>query len=281
MFKAAGIVDSKGEAKAPTTWAEVLAYAKKLTKKDDKGVITQYGFSFLRDNDWQAVDPFLSLLFSNGGKYLADDFSKSLFNGAEGVAALDAEVQLFKDGSTDSSGNSYDFGKNKVAMVVSPPWTKANFAADFGDKLESTVGVAPMPTMKSANTLQYSWFSGVMKASSHQKEAWDFLKWFSQEKQASGTTRYGDLLAETIGAIPARKVDFDSHKAVLGDFYTSVYVNQMKNSTAEPNVLQSSEIKKALMSEIQSAWDGKKTSKQALDSAAEAVNKLLDQNYKK
>ena len=281
MFKAAGIVDSKGEAKAPTTWAEVLADSKKLTKKDTKGVITQYGFSFLRDNDWEAVDPFLSLLFSNGGKYLADDFSKSLFNGPEGVQALDAEVQLFKDGSTDSSGNFYDFSKNKVAIVVSPPWTKTNFATDFGSKFESTVGVAPLPYLKSANTLQYSWFAGVMKASAHQKAAWDFLKWFSSDVQASGTTRYGDLLAETIGAIPARKVDFDSHKDVLGDFFTSVFINQMKVSTAEPNVLQSSDIKKALMSEIQSAWDGKKTSQQALDSAAEAVNKILDQNYKK
>lgn len=280
MYKAAGIVDASGNAKAPTTWQEVLSNAKKLTKKDSKNVITQYGFAALRDNDWQSVDPFLSLLFSNAGSFLSSDLTKSVFNSAAGVQALDAQVQLFKDGSTDTNGNFYDFGKNKVAQVVSPPWTKANFASDFGDKFEATVGVAPLPYLKAPGTLQYSWFAGVMKGSTHQKEAWDFLKWFSSDVQSSGTTRYGDLLAETIGAIPGRKVDFDGHKETLGDFFTSVYVKQMKDSTAEPNVLQLSDMKKTLMDEIQATWDGKKTSQQALDSAATAIDKILAQYYK-
>jgi multiple sugar transport system substrate-binding protein len=279
LFKQAGIVDAQGNAKAPTTWAEVLADAKKLTKRDSKGAITQYGFAFLRDNDWQAVDPFLSLLFTNGGEYLSGDLKKALFNSAAGVQALDAEVQLFKDGSTDTAGNFYDFGKGTVGIVVSPPWTKANFAEAFGDKFGTTVGVAPLPYLKNPATLQYGWFTGVMKDSAHQQEAWDFLKWFTSEAQSSGTTRYGDLLANTIGAIPAPKVDFEKHKDVLGDFFTSVYVQQMKDSKAEPNVLQSSDIKAALMTEIQAAWDGTKTSQQALDSAAATINKILEQNY--
>ncbi|HSX17392.1 MAG TPA: extracellular solute-binding protein [Patescibacteria group bacterium] len=280
LFKQAGIVDSAGNAKAPTTWQEVLDDAKKLTKRDSKNTITQYGFSFLRDNDWQAVDPFLSLLFSNKGQYLSSDYKKSLFNSTAGVAALDAEVQLFKNGSTDASGNFYDFKDGKVGMVVSPPWTKANFAAAYGANFSKVVGVTPLPYMQKASTLQYSWLTGVMKDSPNQDESWKFLQWFTEDVQKSGTTRYGDLLANTIGAIPARNVDFNKHKDVLGDFFTSVYVDQMKNSQAEPNVLQSSDIKAALMTEIQAAWDGKKTSKEALDSAATAVDKILAQYYK-
>jgi ABC-type glycerol-3-phosphate transport system substrate-binding protein len=34
------------------------------------------------------------------------------------------------------------------------------------------------------------------------------------------------------------------------------------------------------MTEIQAAWDGKKTSKEALDSAATAINAILAQYYK-
>lgn len=278
LFKQAGIVDAAGNPKAPTTWTEVLDDAKKLTKTGNNGVISQYGFAFLRDFDWQGVDPLLSLLFSNGGQYLSDDLTKAKFNSPAGVAALDAELQLFKNKSTDANGNFFDFKDGKVGMVISPPWTKATFAAAYGDAFEKTVGVAPFPSLKTSAPLQYSWFTGVMKQSPNQEEAWKFLHWFTSDIQPSGTTRYGDLMADTIGAIPARTVDFNKHQNVLGDFFTGVFVKQMKQSKAEPNVLQSNAIKGLLMKEVQAAWDGKKTSKEALDSAANSVDAILEQN---
>jgi len=279
LFKQAGIVDASGNAKAPKTWQDVIDAAKKLTKKDGSGAITQYGIAFTKDAEWQVADPFLSLLFSNGGSYLSSDLSKATFNSAEGVAALEAQLQLFKDKSTDVQGNFFDFQSGKVGMVIAPPWTKSTFATSYGGKFESTVGVAPFPYLKKPGTLQYSWFTGVMKDSKHQTEAWKFLKWFATETQAGGTTRLGDLLAGTIGAIPARKVDFEKHKDVLGDFFTKVYVEQMKDSTAEPNVLESDSIKQKLIDEIQAAWSGEKTSKEALDSAATEINKILGLYY--
>lgn len=279
LYKEAGIVDGSGNAKAPKTWQDVIDNAKKLTKRSGN-TITQHGIAFTKDTEWQVADPFLSLLFANGGQYLSEDLSKAAFNSDAGVAALDAQVKLYKDLSTDLTGNFFDFGKGKVGQVVAPPWTKGSFAADFGANFESTVGVAPFPSMKEAGTLQYSWFTGVMKDSASQEEAWAFLKWLSSETQGSeGTTRMGDLLANTIGAIPARKVDFEKHKSTLGDFFTSVYVGQMKDSTAEPNVLQSDQIKEKLITQIQAAWSGEKTSKQALDDAATEINKILDLFY--
>lgn len=277
LFKKAGLVDANGNVLYPKTWTEFVDTAVKLTKKDTKGHISQYGVAFSNE-DWQVVDPFLSLLYSNEGKYLSSDMKKSLFNSKEGVEALDAELALFKRGATDMNSNFFDFGKGKVAMVIAPPWVKSGFKANFGDKFESTVGVAPIPVYKNPATSGYSWFTGVMAKSKNKEEAWKFLKWFTMQTQTSGTTRYGDLLAFTIGSIPARKVDFDSHKEVLGDFFTSVYVAQMKNSVAEPNLNNSSKIKSALMEEILSAWSGKKTSVQALDSAAAKIDKILAEN---
>jgi multiple sugar transport system substrate-binding protein len=274
LFKAAGI------AQPPTTWAEFVADAAKLTKKDAKGNITQYGMSFLIDNDWEVVDPFLSLLFSNGGQYLSADNKKALFNGPEGVAALDAELQLFKQGSTDINGNFFDFGKGKVAMVIAPPWNKTQFEQNFGAKAATTIGVAPFPYMVKPATLQYGWFTGVSAKSQHKQEAWDFLRWYSSsvEDAATGTTPLGTLMAENIGAIPGRTADFNDHKAILGDFYTKTFIDQMKTSVAEPNVAQASDVKKILMTEIQAAWSGQKTAQQVLDSAATQINKILAQN---
>lgn len=277
IFKKAGLVDANGNVLYPKTWTEFVDTAVKLTKRDTKGHISQYGVAFSNE-DWQVVDPFLSLLYSNGGKYLSDDMKKSLFNSPEGVQALEAELALFKKGATDMNGNFFDFGKGTVAMVIAPPWVKAGFKANFGSKFEGTVGVAPIPVYKNPATSGYSWFMGVMNKSENKEEAWNFLKWFAMETQPSGTTRYGDLLVGTIGAIPARKVDFDSHKEVLGDFFTKEYVNQMKNAVAEPNVNNGSQIKSILQAEILSAWLGKATAKQALDSAAQKIDKILAGN---
>ena len=43
------------------------------------------------------------------------------------------------------------------------------------------------------------------------------------------------------------------------------------------NVANASTIKSTLMTEIQAAWAGQKTAQQALDSAATAINKILQQ----
>lgn len=276
LFKAAGI------ATAPKTWNELVADAAKLTKKDAKGAISQYGIAFLIDNDWQVVDPYLSLLFSNGGQYISSDNKTALFNSPAGVAALEAELQLFKQGSTDINGNFYDFGKGKVAMVIAPPWNKTTFKGNFGARFEEAVGVAPIPYMVKPASLQYSWFIGVSAKSQHKQEAWDFLRWLTSTLRPPviGTTALGDLMATNIGAIPARKVDFNSHKDVLGDFYTKTFIDQMKYSVAEPNVAQATDLKAILMKQIQAAWSGQKTAKQALDDAAASINAILAQNYK-
>lgn len=262
---------------APRTWSELLDAAKKLTKRGENGNVTQYGIAFIKGNDWQVVDPFLSLLFSNNGEFLSEDLSESLITEAAAVETLTAEAQLFRDGSTDINANFFDFKDGKVAMVISPPWTKAIFAEGFGENFESTVGVSPMPYMTKPATLQYSWFMGVMNKSKNKEAAWEFIKWFTSEIQASGTTRYGDLLANTIGAIPSRKVDLNNQRA-LKDFFTKVYVAQLSSSVAEPNVLRSADIKKELMSEIEAAWTEQKTPEEALQSAKEKIDKILSTN---
>ncbi len=279
IFKAAGIIDTKGEPVYPRTWKELVTTAIKLTKKDNKGNISQYGIAFLKGNDWQVVDPFVSLLISNGGQYLSPDFTSAQFNSPAGVAALEAQLELFTKGATDINGNFFDFGDKKVAMVISPPWTKTQFKQKFGDSFATSVGVAPLPILMKPASVQYSWFMGVMAKSPHKKEAWDFLRWLSSDIQPSGTTRYGDLMAENIGGIPARTVDFTSHTDILGDSFTKMYVDQMKHSIPEPNVLQANMIKASLMKQIEAAWSGQKTAKAALDAAATEVNGILSQYY--
>ncbi|MBN2142636.1 ABC transporter substrate-binding protein [Candidatus Woesearchaeota archaeon] len=277
IFKKAGIVDADGNAKPPTTWAELADYAKKTTIKDANGNIEQYGIAFYKGIDGYVVDPFLSLLFSNGGKFLSDDEKKCMLNNEAGVETLTAMTDLFKSGSTDFTGTLWDFGKGKVAMVIVAPWTEGNYRQALGSDFEKVVGIAPVPKMKKSASLQYSWILGVMSSSPHKQEAWDFLRWFTSEVQPDrGTTRYGDLLARTIGAIPSRKIDLDGNKDKMGDsFFKKTFVEEIPNSVAEPNVMNSAKIKEIMRIEIEASWAGEKTPKEALDSACEKIDQLL------
>ena len=269
IFKEAGIT------KPPKTFSELVDAAVATTKYDANGNIVRYGIAFLKGNDWQVVDPFLAWTFTNGGGYLSPDLSAALFNSPAAKQVLEGELQLFTRRATDNNGNFFNFKDGKVAMVISPPWLKAIFKAGFGDSFDSVVGVAPLPYFEKPATLQYSWFMGVMAQSKYRSQAWEFLKWFNTEVQASGTTRYGDLLADTIGAIPSRKIDLDRHQNVLADSFTKVFVDQIKSSVSEPNVANADQIKKLLMSQIEAAWSGQKSAAEALDAAAAAVNALL------
>lgn len=263
----------------PQTFDALIQDAIKTTKYDQNGNITQYGIAFLKGNDWQVVDPFLAWLFSDNGQFLSSDFSQALFNSSAGKEVLSGELTLFNKKVTDNNGNFFDFKDGKVAYVISPPWTKALIQEGFKDKFASTVGVAPLPYFKKPATLQYSWFMGVMAKSQHKKEAWEFLKWFNTEVQpATNTTRYGDLLANTINAIPSRKIDLDNHKNLLSDPFMKVFVDQIPNSVAEPNVANASIIKKILMGQIEAVWAGQKTSDEGLKAATDEINQLLKDN---
>ena len=277
MFKDAGIVDAQGNALPPATWDEAVNDAVKLARHDAQGHITRYGFAFQPDIDDFITDPFLSVLFTNGGHYLSDDLTKCRLNEPAGVQALDKFLALFRRGATDPNGNLWDISKGTVAMAIMAPWVEQDLRDSLGDAFDSTIGVAPIPQLKQRSTLQYSWFIGVMQGSKHQKEAWDFLRWFTEEVQPStGTTRLSDLLAQNIGAIPSRKADIAGEQAFVGgSSFRKPFVDALPFSVPEPNVQNAADIKTALRNQIQTAWVGKKTAQQALDDACSAIDMLL------
>ncbi len=281
LFKEAGVIDEQGEPKIPVTWNELIDAASKITKKDSEGNIIQYGFAFSKGMDWGVVDPFLCLLVSNGGKYLSDDNSQCLVNSSEGVEALEKILELFSKGGTDAYGDVISgFGEGKTAMILMPPWVEGMFRDALGDKFDTDVGVAPVPYLKKPGTLQYSWFMGVLSKSKHKKEAWEFLRWFTSEIQPkTGTTRYGDLLTDPIGAIPSRRSDIEGNKDKLNTPFKRVFVEELENSVPEPNIMQASQVKNILMGEIESAWAGEKTAKESLDSACAKINEILAKYY--
>ncbi|MBI9082378.1 MAG: extracellular solute-binding protein [Desulfobacterales bacterium] len=285
IFRESGLVDDEGNIKYPRTWEELLDAAARTTKLDADGKMVQCGFAFFKGMDFGVVDPFLSLLFTNNGRFLSEDNKTFLANSPEGVQTLEAMKALFKIGAADLSFNMWDFGKETVAMVIAAPWTESHFRGAFRKKLDNIdfndrVGVVPIPYLKKRANLQYSWFMGVMAQSPHKKEAWDFLRWFAGEIQPeTGRTRYGALLADTIGAIPARTSDIKRSPG-LNNPFKKVYVDQLANSVPEPSVAEYSRIKNILRIYIESALAGEISSQKALGRAAVEINEILHMHYR-
>ena len=274
------LLKEAGIAAPPNTWAELVEVAPKCTKRDAEGNITQYGFAFLAGWDSAVVHPFLSLLWSNGGEFLSEDYSRCLVNSEEGRGALEAELDLFRSGATDAKGSVWEFPNGTVAMMIMAPWYETSIKEVLQEKYQDVVGVAPIPPLKKRVNCQYTWFACVGSGSKHKKEAWSFLKWFSSEVQpATNTTREGDLMAHLIGALPPRKIDLENHPETLEDLYTRAFVEELKYARSEPNVAQGAEIKTVLMNEIVKAWNAQKTAKQALNDAAKKINEILAEFY--
>ncbi|MCL4515674.1 MAG: ABC transporter substrate-binding protein [Firmicutes bacterium] len=273
LFKEAGI------AAPPKTWDELVQIAQKLAKRDAQGKLTTSGFAFMRGWDSAVVHPFMALLFANGGQFLSKDYAKALFNSPAGVAALEQEVELFKVKATDASSEVWNFPNNTVGMMIMAPWYEGTLKSAYKDKLDEMVGVAPIPAgKKGLATSQYTWLWAVDSNSKVKKEAWELLRWLNKPRANGKTSPQGDFLVGQ-GIIPGRKADLENHNELKTDPFMKVFVDQLKNSISEPNVLQGAEIKTKLMDEIMSAWAGKKTPKQALDDAAKKVNEILEENY--
>lgn len=94
LFEEAGIE------RAPVTWDELVEFGKLLTKKDSRGIITQYGFAFPMLEESSVSDivhPYFALLYSAGGKPFNSDLTKSLLDSPEAIRAMEAIVELFEE----------------------------------------------------------------------------------------------------------------------------------------------------------------------------------------
>lgn len=273
MFEAAGIE------KAPETWDEFRDAAEKLTERDAGGKQTRAGMLFLNNWDSGVVHPWTSLLWSNGGQYVADDHSKSLFNEPKGLETLQLQVDMLTSGSAMTGIlEDNDFLTGHAAMIIMANFWGADLRAGMEGGIEN-VGVGPIPRTddNTSTAVQYQWMWGVGNASKHQDAAWDFLRWLNSPRGDNESSPMGDFLTSGLNAIPGRTSDQEAHEDVIGDPFVSPFVEALKTSRTEPIIPGAQEIKTALQKQVEAAWFGQKEPQQALDDAAAEADRILQE----
>ena len=275
MFADAGIT------KAPETFDELKDAACKLTVKNPDGTLVHTGMAVMPGWDSGVVHPFLSLLWSNNGQYLAANLSKSAFNSPEGLEVLNLYTDLIKQGCIDPGlGNSFsDFTTGKSAMVIMANWLRADLQSSFVDGYEN-VGVASIPhgANGKSTTLQYNWLWAVDKSSKNVNEAWKLVQWLNTARGAGKASPMGEYLTTALGAIPSGLSDQKALADTMSEYFMAAYLASTSTTMPEPILVGGQEIKTALQTDIEAAWYEQKTNEQALADAAKEADRILEEN---
>jgi multiple sugar transport system substrate-binding protein len=276
MFADAGLSEP------PKTLDELKDYACKLTKKKSDGTLEHTGLAVLTGWDSGVVHPFLSLLWSNGGQYIAPDLSKAEFNSPQAKEVLQAYSDMIKEGCVDPGlgGGFNDFVTGKSAMVIMANFFRSDLKNSFVDGYDN-VGVAPIPVGPSGDksvALQYNWLWTVDKTSKNAEEAWKLVKWLNSPRGEGKASPMGEYLTSALGAIPSRLSDQKALSDTLSDFFLKAYLDSASTSQPEPVLVGGQEIKTALQTQIENTWYDKASIDEALQSAATEADRILSEN---
>ncbi len=282
-FKAAGL-DAK---KPPRTFAEVIDYAKKLTKKDASGKVTQYGYS-MAVYGWF----FEQLLAVSGGYYWDNGngrdgrATKATFNSPEGVKILQwwkegYDAGVFGNFGRPTADTQKAFDAQQTAMIIeSTAGLRSRLNAAQG-KFELGTGFLPRPdeaAFQKSGTIIGGAAVYIMKdrPSAEQACAWEFVKFVSSP----------DIQAfwhAASGYYPVRKASYDVQLdkdwvAKFPQFLTAVdQLHAAPNNRVTQGGLAGimPTARQRIETAIEEVLSAKKPPQQALDDAAADVTKAL------
>ncbi|MFB9277389.1 ABC transporter substrate-binding protein [Cohnella cellulosilytica] len=182
MFKEAGID------KDPSTWAELLEDAKKLTRRSgDK--ITVRGLD-ITSND-SIVFYFLAFIQQQGADFWNDDQTQVNFSTPEAAKAMQELVDLVKVHKvTDLTklGTPDEpymiFFKGQSAITTAGPWTIAEGINTFNVENFDYMPIPSFTDQPAVFSSESGWGEVVSKQSPNSQAAWEFVQFMMEEENA-------------------------------------------------------------------------------------------------
>lgn len=204
-----GWVENNG----PSSWAELLEFAKSLTVKDDNGNITQAGLGYCYAQ-WESM--FESLIWQYGGEFRDEANTTVHFETEEAKQALEFMLNYLGTGDDAiCAGNNSrytEFVEGTAVMCVGAPWYAGGFDVDIPD---TEYQVFNMPAyVDGAEPVSLATGGWAYVVSSQCDEAtsaaaWKFVKYMTSAYEV------GEW-ALTTGALPSRvdsltDLDYDAN----------------------------------------------------------------------
>ena len=259
----------------PDTWQQVADQATFFANPPDF-----YGTQYAGKEE--AINGrFYEMLVAEGGEYL-DAEGKPAFNSEPGIRALDWFVNLYKAKAVPVGTTNYlwdDLGQGFASGTIAINLDWPGWASFFNDpkssKVAGNVGVKVQPAGSSGKRTGWSGHHGFsVTESCANKDAAASLVWFL-------TNEDSQKLESSAGPLPTRTAvwDYNITQAESDPYRKEVltaFQEAAKHAFAVPQTPAWIEISNAVYPELQAAILGDKTSKEALDSAAEKATQILE-----
>lgn len=261
----------------PDTWAQLKDQAEFFAAPPNF-----YGTQFA-GKDEAIVGRFYEMLVAEGGKFLNEDGSPA-FNSAEGQAALQWFADLYKAGAVPPGTTNYlwddlgnGFASGTIALNLDWPGWSGFFNDPAASKVAGDVGVAPAPKGSSGARTGWSGFHGfsVTEGCATKEAAASLVDFLTNEDSQK--------LESAAGPLPSRTAVWEYVIAqAQGDAYKtevlSAFQETAKTAFAVPQTPYWIEATNLVYPELQAAILGDKTSEEALNDAAAAVDGLMREN---
>ncbi|WP_126427183.1 ABC transporter substrate-binding protein [Brevibacillus marinus] len=266
MLKQAGLPEE-----GPKTWDELRSFAEKLS--GGAGETQTWGFSTPID-----IWFYEALVFQNGGSILSEDGKTVMFNQPRGVEPLrfwkemiDAGIMKMPPGEKYNAWDvaKSDFINQKVAMI----FTSTGDLNGLLEQAKFAVGTAFLPAKESYGAPTGGANLVILAKSSAEEKAaaWKFIKWLTSPENTA-------FFSKSTGYMPVRQSALEL--AEMKQLYAEkpqfeVAVQQLEHARARPMAPGYKELQEIIMAELQRAILGQATPEEALNTAAEKAQKLL------
>ncbi len=281
LFYNKDMLKAAGYDKAPETMEELIEMTDKLTKKDDKGNITQLGF--MPDYPW--LDNVLWPV-AYGAKWIDESSNKITFDSKEMIAAYKWQADLYEKYGVDQLTKfKSGFGNDAQNPFVSGKLAMCFFPEELIQSVQKynanlNFGVAPIPYPKNNPELKGSMFItatvwNISSRTEHKDEAWDFLKYLTSKDVIQNT-----FLKENIsGGLFARKSALDN----IPDTYPKelkeiAKMLQSDNVKGFPMLPYINEYLTIVNDEMQLTLIGKQSVEEGTKKVQEKVQPIADKN---
>jgi len=269
LFKEAGLDPEK----APANWAEMADFAKKLTKADASGNVTQWGIQIPSSGFpywlFQALSTQADALLMN------EAGDKTAFDAPGVIEALTYWVDLSRKHKVHPPGivewgtTPKDFFEKKCAMM----WTTTGNLTNVRNNAKFPFGVAMLPAGKrrGSPTGGGNFYISSKAPRAQQEAAFKFAQWITTPERAA-------KWSVDTGYVAVRPDAYETtvlKEYVAGFPAAAVARDQLPHAVAELSTHENQRVTKAFNDGLQAALNGTKTPEQAMKDAQAEAERIL------
>ncbi|MBN9447132.1 MAG: ABC transporter substrate-binding protein [Bosea sp.] len=269
LFKEAGLDPET----PPKTWAEQLAFAQKLTKRDAAGNVTQWGIQIPSSGFpywlFQGLSTQAGAILANAAGDKTDYANPAVVEALQYWVDLAQKHKVHPTGIVEWGTTPRDFFERKVAMM----WTTTGNLTNVRSNAKFPFGVGLLPAGKrlGSPTGGGNFYISKKASKAEQEAAFKFVRWITTPERAaqwSIDTGYVAVRPDSYETAAMKKCAAEFPPALVAR-------DQLPHAVAELSTHENQRVTKALNDGLQAALTGTKAPQKAMEDAQAEAERIL------